>query len=859
MQADQPIDFKAARTDAPVVLEGGFRIRSQEDLDELVAAAGDTSFRIAGFLSVGRSDLTSLAGLSNLTGVGGTLSIERNEALASLEGLNNLTYVGDGLSISENASLTTLEGLNNLTHVAGRRGFQITDNDALTSVGALSNLANLEDDLQIGPNEVLSSLEGLNELLSTYAGDLSVTFTPALTDLALPDVASFRGSLSIAGRETPALVDTVTSLAALSSLTSIGGSLSIDANTVSSLEGLENLTSIGGGLTIVGRIPNTRNPNGPALISLRGLNNLTSVEGRLDIRSTFLTSLEGLDNLRSVGETLYVGGNPLLTSLEGPNKLTSLGGSLAIEANALLTSLEGLNNLTAIGETLHIANNPLLTSLDGLNTLTSVGSDDSRRGLTILSNPLLTSLEGLNNLASVGGSIQIAGVGLTSLNAISDLLSSYDGTLDITFAPTLTDLGALGNLTRFSGSLFLSGEPASLGLLANLTHIEGDLALGRIGREVFTNLEGLGLTNLTSVGGGLFIAQTNTLTNLTGLNSLASIGGGLSIAPNNTLTSLMGLNSLTSIDGGLWIGQNSALTSLEGLDSLTDVGGDLSIAYNPLLTSLEGLGGLTGVGGNLVVQNNEHVGSLEGLANIASLGGNLEITGNRSLLAPPAQALADRLVDAGFPGEITIRDNHVVTRVAVRFADDSPDDGEGGAVVQEVRLILNGQARPEIQSQVIRRRAGAQTQVGQTSRATGEFRPHFYASSGLDKPLFADYYYRLDHEAGGDVTGETRLDSLVAEFSVESTDETLSADGGEHLVYLFDVSDVSQEDEIQSVEIEAVLGNDYRVDMATLANIDPRCGDRWERCFFSTPYRTVLQAEGNVQDLSNQQQVHFGL
>ena len=66
--------------------------------------------------------------------------------------------------------------------------------------------------------------------------------------------------------------------------------------------------------------------------------------------------------------------------------------------------------------------------------------------------------------------------------------------------------------------------------------------------------------------------------------------------------------------------------------------------------------------------------------------------------------------------------------IVVRFADDSPDDGMGGAVVQDVRLIVNGEVRPDIAPRVLRHQASYTPQVGSVSVATGSFRPVDYTS-----------------------------------------------------------------------------------------------------------------------------------
>ena len=202
----------------------------------------------------------------------------------------------------------------------------------------------------------------------------------------------------------------------------------------------------------------------------------------------------------------------------------------------------------------------------------------------------------------------------------------------------------------------------------------------------------------------------------------------------------------------------------------------------------------------------------------------------------------------------------LISWVLFRFTDDSPEDGRGGAVVQEPVLIVNGVPRSDLQARVIRHRAGVSSQVGTVSQATGEFRAfpyHQFRSVGeiesslfyrnREVPLFADYLYRIDHLHGENVSADTNLESLIELFRVESSDEVLQADGNDQLVYLFDIS---QEPFVESVELEVVLSNDYKVDVATLIDEDVRARKRYAQ-FNTTYYHTALRAKGNVQDRSN--------
>ena len=206
--------------------------------------------------------------------------------------------------------------------------------------------------------------------------------------------------------------------------------------------------------------------------------------------------------------------------------------------------------------------------------------------------------------------------------------------------------------------------------------------------------------------------------------------------------------------------------------------------------------------------------------------------------------------------------------VAVRIADDSDFDGRGGARVQRVSIVINGQARPDIHPQVIRHQAGVAPQMGTFSPVTGNFLPNRYNRLNFDElagpgdrwsyrdrevPMYADYLTRLDHEAGLDVSGTSNLEGLLQTFQVEPPEAVLEANGTEQLVYLFDVS---REPYVESVRIEALVDNDYRVDVAWFFQVNPR-GRYKTQQFYSSFYHTVARAPGNIQDGSNIKKVRF--
>ena len=213
-------------------------------------------------------------------------------------------------------------------------------------------------------------------------------------------------------------------------------------------------------------------------------------------------------------------------------------------------------------------------------------------------------------------------------------------------------------------------------------------------------------------------------------------------------------------------------------------------------------------------------------------------------------------------------DQPLVDWIIVRFADDSPEDGVGGAMVQEIQLIVNGQPRPELEPRVIRHLAAASPQVGRVSQSTGRFRSTDYnvaRSNGRyenittyrqrEIPLYADYFYRLDHTAGEDVSKDTNLDGLLESFDLVSPEQVLAANGEEQIVFLFDVA---RQVVVESVEVEALLSNDYRVEVATLSTTAPRAKG-YVKKFQSTFYHTALRAHGNVQDGSNLKRRRFDI
>ncbi len=205
----------------------------------------------------------------------------------------------------------------------------------------------------------------------------------------------------------------------------------------------------------------------------------------------------------------------------------------------------------------------------------------------------------------------------------------------------------------------------------------------------------------------------------------------------------------------------------------------------------------------------------------------------------------------------------------VRFSDDSPEDLQAGALVSEVRLKINGEDRPDLRPFLARINGQNPTAVGTTNRLSGQFRRAVYLDQGT---RFADLLYLRDHLQGEDVSDKVNLEELLRWVEALPDVPGHRADGHEQIIAIFDVS---QEPFVRQVQVEALVGNDYRVEVLPLFVSAPaveeyefhyRVGGNTlvstsgylERK--ETPGVTaVLRSRGNVQDMSNLEWVRLDL
>ncbi len=243
----------------------------------------------------------------------------------------------------------------------------------------------------------------------------------------------------------------------------------------------------------------------PGLVDASGLESLRVITG--DVLASddnaaapaTETLFVGLDALELIGGHFGVWGSEI-TSLHGLESLRTIGGSLA--AGADLDDLEGLGGLETIGESLQIgqcageAFPVLLPSLSGLESLKSVESiivnAPKLTGPQVL--PALTQLSLLEVCNSAAASL--------SLPALVEV-----GEINITGSKPWSGLVA-PSLTTLAGDLVLLGTGISeVAGLAGLTSIGGDLIIGANQKlptcvaKAFA--EALMVAGMVSIGGNL--------------------------------------------------------------------------------------------------------------------------------------------------------------------------------------------------------------------------------------------------------------------------------------------------------------------------------------------------------------------
>ena len=347
--------------------ENGYLENNFNGLNNLQTVGGDFTLKVSKDYSLEYASfnaITSFEGLNNLKDIGGNFLIDVNtsvSAFSSLEnfkGLENLNTVnGDFIinvvtnneyhSQSILNALSSFEGLTNLTKIG--RDFRINVNfryrdDAsvlcqLQTLKGLDNLSEVNGDFIIEVVGLNSNTDAFNSLtfsdgpknLSLINGDFIITHNDLRVDLGYPEISSMSGFSGLKTVNGDMKIRSVYSYSGLDNLEYIAGDFEI---TSGNTQGMSNLKAIGGSL-IADTDAHTYHQE--RTTSINGLTGLTIISGNLIIDDTDMQSINGLEQLKTVGGDIEISRNSVLEDISGFSGLTNC-------ANVSITNSRNLYN-----------------------------------------------------------------------------------------------------------------------------------------------------------------------------------------------------------------------------------------------------------------------------------------------------------------------------------------------------------------------------------------------------------------------------------------------------------------------------------------------------------------------------------
>lgn len=265
------------------------------------------------------------------------------------------------------------------------------------------------------------------------------------------------------------------------------------------------------------------------ITDISALQTIRTISDFLWITVTSLDSLEGLNNLESVGTYLLIHYNARLKNLSGLQKLKTVGGRISIGANNSLESADSLNLLES-AESISISDNMFLKSISSFPHLTYLKSF-----LKIVGNNELT-VSGFNHLAHVTdieiSSIQGEGSisGFNKIDSLTSLKINY-----INHCPYISGFNALKNV---SGYISITENKTLIMLpdFDSLTQV-GQLTISNPALRKIPDFP-----NLTSAS-QIDIRKNLGIDSLLGFPNLKKVKY-LNIADNSELTYISGFNDI---------------------------------------------------------------------------------------------------------------------------------------------------------------------------------------------------------------------------------------------------------------------------------------------------------------------------
>ncbi|RPG28156.1 MAG: hypothetical protein CBB72_018950 [Muricauda sp. TMED12] len=263
--------------------------------------------------------------------------------------------------------------------------------------------------------------------------------------------------------------------------------------------GMNGYTIVTGSFAVVANLINQVNPE--YISNLDGIKQLTEVGTDLSILSTTVENLDALSNLKKVGGSINIQGNPLLAEIDFLNEITEINSDVVISSNPSVIEISGFKNVVSINGDLE------LISMDGLETISGFGQLNSISGLLRFQSLIsVMDFSGFTSLSSIGGDL--------------DILTS-----------SISDMNGFSSLTNIGGSLILRTNVIldNVDGLSNLSTIQGDLIVDNNASALNDNFtDGLknvnGFINLNTLGGDLTVTSNKLLTDFCGLKTIFENG-----------------------------------------------------------------------------------------------------------------------------------------------------------------------------------------------------------------------------------------------------------------------------------------------------------------------------------------------
>ena len=356
-------------TTEPKMYKGNITFSTQSEVD---AFAGGDYRIIGGDLTILNSDIdpvSNLSPLSEITNIKGDVIIN-NTNLTILAGFTNLEFVAGNLEIKDNELLTEIQGFKNLELIGGV--FFLSGNNQLVMLDEFSKLKSVQSDLVITINNSLTSIDNFNQLDSVF-GELTIGYNDLLETInGFHNLSYISGKLGISGH-----------------------------NRLTSVKGFENVNLIGDQVYHIAKGLEIRD-NGQ-LSEIPEFNKVNSIGGNFRVdNNDHLNVFTGFENLITINGDFEIGESNLLTSIPGMNNLEVIGGSFKIDWNWSLATVAGFENLKTIRGAFIVENNAVLKTISGLNRLESIDNN-----LVFNTNKALTTIDAFDKLQIVGGQISV--------------------------------------------------------------------------------------------------------------------------------------------------------------------------------------------------------------------------------------------------------------------------------------------------------------------------------------------------------------------------------------------------------------------------------------------------------------------